>query len=48
MPNALIIVACILFFILAVMPPYEQPSLPNRFMALGLFFFALFFAWSKL
>lgn len=44
---ALTIVACILFLICALYPPYEA-NWPNRFIALGLFFWSLSTIWGKL
>lgn len=46
MPLALTIVACILFLIVALFPPYEA-NWPARFVPLGLFFWALSTIWGK-
>lgn len=47
MALALTIVACILFLICALFPPYEGSSWPQRFVPLGLFFWALSTIWGK-
>lgn len=47
MTVALIIVACILFLICALVPPYDAPTWPGRLVPLGLFFFSLSFVWGK-
>lgn len=48
MPLALVIVACILFLIVAILPPYDAPGWPSRFIPLGLFFWALSTIWGHL
>lgn len=47
MPLALTIVACILFLICALFPPYDSPSWPGRLVPLGLFFATLAPIWGK-
>ena len=47
MSIPLLIVACILFLICALFPPYDSPSWPGRLIPLGLFFATLAFVWGK-
>ena len=49
MPLALTIVACILFLICALFPPYDNPNMPwpARLIPLGLFFATLAPIWGK-
>jgi hypothetical protein len=47
MPLALTIVACILFLICALFPPYAADKLPGRLIPLGLFFATLAPIWGK-